>query len=288
MNKRIVTLFITAILTLSITAFVAAQPNNQEQKGNLADIKTSVTLPEHAIEIFPGVFSLGYAIDEGKLVEGFAIITYKKAFGKPPWAGGPGGPDDGDDNGGDDCDYYAFLSRMMKWKTVEPYLINPSNIYGLPENTIAANFAADIDKWESAAGVDILGTGTITLEPLVAEMSGQPDNLNEVYFGEIQESGAIAITIIWGTFYAPPPRREITEWDMIFDQYDFVWSLNGAAGTMDFENIATHELGHSCGLADLYQSECSEQTMYGYAAYGETKKRSLECGDITGISDLYN
>jgi hypothetical protein len=56
---------------------------------------------------------------------------------------------------------------------------------------------------------------------------------------------------------------------------------------MDFDNIATHELGHSCGLGDLYTSDCSQQTMYGYASNGETNKRTLECGDIAGISELY-
>ena len=56
---------------------------------------------------------------------------------------------------------------------------------------------------------------------------------------------------------------------------------------MDFENIATHELGHSVGLADLYESKCSEMTMYGYADYGETKKQTLEDGDIKGIKEIY-
>ena len=56
---------------------------------------------------------------------------------------------------------------------------------------------------------------------------------------------------------------------------------------MDFESIATHELGHSVGLDDLYTAECAEQTMYGYATEGETKKRSLEAGDIEGVGQLY-
>jgi len=56
---------------------------------------------------------------------------------------------------------------------------------------------------------------------------------------------------------------------------------------MDFENIATHELGHSVGLDDLYDERSSEQTMYGYASYGETKKRTLEDGDINGVYQLY-
>ncbi len=56
---------------------------------------------------------------------------------------------------------------------------------------------------------------------------------------------------------------------------------------MDFENIATHELGHSVGMGDLYTAECNQQTMYGYASNGETNKRTLESGDINGIRALY-
>ena len=55
---------------------------------------------------------------------------------------------------------------------------------------------------------------------------------------------------------------------------------------MDFENIATHELGHSIGMGHP-SSECIEETMYAYADFGETKKRTLNTGDIEGISELY-
>ncbi|MBA7681586.1 hypothetical protein ES703_89926 [subsurface metagenome] len=73
---------------------------------------------------------------------------------------------------------------------------------------------------------------------------------------------------------------------MIFDDVDFDWGI-ADENKMDFENIATHELGHAVGLGDLYDSKCSEQTMYGYASNGETKKRTLESGDIAGIQSLY-
>ena len=56
---------------------------------------------------------------------------------------------------------------------------------------------------------------------------------------------------------------------------------------MDLQNIAVHELGHSFGLADIYSSSCAEVTMYGYSTEGETKKRTLEQPDITGIQKLY-
>jgi hypothetical protein len=57
---------------------------------------------------------------------------------------------------------------------------------------------------------------------------------------------------------------------------------------MDLQNIATHELGHGVGLGDLDDSDNSEKTMYGYSTWGETKKRTLDLGDITGIKVLYD
>ena len=56
---------------------------------------------------------------------------------------------------------------------------------------------------------------------------------------------------------------------------------------MDLQNIATHELGHSAGMGDLYSLSCDQETMFGYSQEGETNKRDLNNGDIAGITSLY-
>ncbi|OFV85322.1 MAG: hypothetical protein A2W26_08285 [Acidobacteria bacterium RBG_16_64_8] len=60
-----------------------------------------------------------------------------------------------------------------------------------------------------------------------------------------------------------------------------------AKSQYDVRNVGTHELGHVVGLDDLYQAEYRELTMYGYSAAKETKKISLQTGDIWGTQDIY-
>ena len=274
MQKTKIGILLVSLLVMSLVAsvFVLAKPDVMPDKA-----KNPVVIPAHAVEVVPGVFYLGKAIDKGRVVEGYAFVKYKKGFGKPPWAGQ-------EKDGGDKC--YAFLAKGAKWKTIEPYMVDPKNIRGLDEAFVRNNLAMDIGKWETAAGVDILGDEVAGI--VDRENIGDLNDANEVMFANIEYENVIAIAIVWGIFGGPPFARELVEWDMVFDDIDFDWSGSGEAGKMDFENIATHELGHAVGLADLYNSECSEQTMYGYANYGETNKRTLEFGDITGIQKLYS
>ncbi len=290
-HKKTLALIIPVILVLSVSAFVLAKPDFASGTNPSSRI---VSIPTHAVEVAPGVFYLGTAIDNGRLVEGYAM------FVKPGTECGNGICEPGEninkcpaDCGGSDeepdtSSCYGFLARGAKWRTVEPYIVNPENTRGLDEAFVTDNLAFDIDKWE-AVGVDnILGNeiaGTVDGADLES-----PDDKNEVYFADIKQDNVIAMAIIWGIFGGPPPFRELVEWDMIFDDVDFDWGIcDGVDCTskMDFENIATHELGHAVGLGDLYNTECSEQTMYGLATEGETKKRDLADGDIAGINSLY-
>lgn len=229
------------------------------------------------------VISLGTGFDpgSGQMVEGYAIIHYAKDGKKSPHAkGGKKGPPSGDGGGKSQC--YGFLSKGAKWKVVEDYMVDTTNS-GLSDSFVRSNLAGDIDKWESASGKNIIGTEiTNTVD---GADTNAPDNKNEVYFDTL-DSGTIGVTIVWGIFGGRPANRMLVEWDQVYNTY-YQWSDNGEAGKMDFENIATHELGHSVGLGDLYDTNCAEETMYGYGALGETKKHSLEAGDIAGIAKLY-
>ena len=288
-NQKILALAVM-VSVLGLSAPVAAAPPVFSNI-DLTTPGTNRTLTLPAAADNSPVISLGSAVDPetGTVVEGYAIVHYKADFTHRE-GHAKGGKSGG--NGAGAC--YGFLASGARWKTVEPWVVNASNTRGLDAAFVASNLAADIAKWEDAAdgtvgdagSVDILGVGSSTSDVLVADTSS-PDGVNEVYFADVSSSGAIAVTIVWGYFSGPPFARELLEWDMIFDDVDFDWSPTGEASKMDFENIATHELGHSVGLGDLYNSGCSEETMYGYAAFGEIKKRDLNSGDIAGVSKLY-
>ena len=281
------------VILVSVDAALAGKPDFQAADVNPSKGHATVTIPAKAVEVNPNVFYLGTAVDKGMVVEGYAIVDYRVGYGKPSGCNNDGvcqgweSPSCADCSGGGSgtSSCYGFLAKGAKWKTVEPYIIDPANTRGLDESFVRANLAADIGKWEAAAGVNILGDETAGVVD-GADMDS-PDGRNEIYLGNISDEGAIAITIVWGVFGGPAQKRQLVEWDQVYDQVDYDWSASGEAGKMDFENIATHELGHSVGMGDLYTSECSEQTMYGYASYGETKKRTLEAGDIKGVGTLY-
>lgn len=271
------------VLGTFLTGYAWATPNFSNMQLQTPGTSRTLILPPEADH--SPVISLGTAVDPGtgKKVEGYAIIHRKTQAAKPtkPPRGG-------------NTQCYAFLGQGAKWKTIEPWIVNPSNIDALSEQFVFDNLGTDIAKWEDATdGIlgngtsgDILGTGNTTNTVLTADTTS-PDNNNEVYFADVSSSDAIAITIVWGIFSGPPFGRELVEWDQVYDDVDYNWSETAETTKMDFENIATHELGHSIGLADLYELSCNEQTMYGYAGNGETKKHTLEPGDIAGTNSLY-
>jgi len=138
---------------------------------------------------------------------------------------------------------------------------------------------------------NIFGDGTSGSVDGADEVS--PDGKNEVEFVNLGKTNTIAYTIVWGRFSGPPGGRELVEWDAVFNSdYSFgnAGPTNennlGDISVMDYQNIATHEFGHALGLSHP-DSTCVEETMYAYADYGETKKRTLNPGDIAGVNELY-
>jgi len=205
------------------------------------------------------------------------FIHYRRAPAKPPWAGG------GSDKKERKC--YDFLARGAKWETAEPYVINPTNLYDLSDDFVKDAIDAGVNGWEAYSPKDIFDASS--LDHNVSYDGDRWDDLNTVSFGPYPQDNVIAVTTVWGYFSGPPQTRELVEWDMLFNE-EFVWGdATADTAKMDLQNIATHELGHSAGLADMYNTSCALETMYGYSTEGEIQKRDLYDGDILGITKLY-
>ena len=185
-----------------------------------------------------------------------------------------------------DSTCYEALGRSVKWENLPiKYFINPANLDNLSTEFITDAISSGTEEWNLHAKDTLFGDYSI--DPRATLDINIPDGKNEIVFGYYPEKEAIAITMVWGYFSGPPSTRKIIEFDILFN-ITFIWG-DGTKDSkrMDLQNIATHELGHAIGLADLYEMSCSEETMYGYSVEGETKKRNLNEGDITGLQKIY-
>jgi len=211
-------------------------------------------------------------------LEKIEFIHWKKDFAKPEAAKAPKPPS---------C--YKFLTgSKVKWPSTVSYVINPVNPRQILDETfVTSAVSTSAESWDNVTSKELM-SDTYTID--YTATYGVQDYENVITFGNYPTEGVIAVTTVWYN----PATKAIVEFDVMFDT-DYTWGNAGPTSetelgdtsVMDLQNIATHELGHGVGLADIYSSTCSAVTMYGYSDYGETQKRTLETSDITGLQTLY-
>ncbi|MEM2183395.1 MAG: hypothetical protein QXQ62_04595 [Candidatus Bathyarchaeia archaeon] len=162
----------------------------------------------------------------------------------------------------------------FSWKTTARFWINPSNKYGFSASSVIKAITASANTWDEQTLFQLFQYMGAT-----SRSAGKYDRYNVVSWGPYRV-GVIAVTYIWYV------GDTIIETDTRLNTY-YGWSLTGEKGKMDVQNIMTHEFGHWCGLDDLYDDKDYWLTMYGYADYGETYKRTLGLGDILGLRAVY-
>jgi len=167
-----------------------------------------------------------------------------------------------------------YLLLGIHWYTTINYYINTKNKYGFSTTAVVNTITTSANTWDKETAYQVFSyKGTTT------RAAGRRDYYNVVSWGAYQ-AGVIAVTYIWYS------GTKILETDCRMNTH-YKWSLSGETGKMDIQNIMTHEFGHWCGLDDLYNDVDYWLTMYGYADYGETYKRTLGLGDINGLEAVY-
>ena len=247
-----------------------------------------------AILLFAAIVAAAQPEHPGKGPIGkITFIHYKRNYAKPETECGNGICEPGENakkcpadcGGGEETSTcYGFISKGLKWKTTENYEIDPDNSESISQNDVVSAVNAGINEWDSQVSFNIFGSDSVSHDCVFNEDT--TDNHNCIMFGLLSNPNIIGVTNVWGYYTGPPASREIVEFDIVFNEY-FTWGINYNPYEMDLQSIATHELGHAAGMDDLYTASCTEETMYGYAGEGETKKRTLNAGDITGINELY-
>jgi hypothetical protein len=206
------------------------------------------------------------AIGDGWELERVDFIHYAKPPGtnKPP-------------KGSGSC--YALTG--YSWKTLPvSYVINPNNPQGLSGSFVTSTIGTAAETWDAATSSELFNN-TYTIDGTA--QYGVQDYQNSIVFGDYPDNNVIAVTSMW---FIPRGHRMV-EFDMEFNTR-YTWGdASIDASVMDLQNIATHELGHSAGLNDIYSTSCSAVTMYGYSSNGEMSKRTLEQADIGGLRAMY-
>jgi hypothetical protein len=123
-----------------------------------------------------------------------------------------------------------------------------------------------------------------------AEFNTKGPNVNTVAFvQDWKDMGynprARAVTSVWYS----TESGEIFDADILINEesggnFTICPALGCLAGTVDLENVLTHEVGHFFGLA---HSEIEEATMHFFDQNGDTSKRSLHPDDIEGFCSIY-
>ena len=178
-----------------------------------------------------------------------------------------------------ECGYdWTYKSEPMG----ESYRINPNC-----EDSSAGDADSQITEIQNGMGGwnDSGADFSFTYSGTSSQTSVSHNGTNLIYFDTTPPDGGdyVAANYHWAS------GGDMTESDIVFNDADYTWwdGSGSCSGKMDIWNVATHELGHTLCLEDLYGGGDTAKTMYGYVSSCETLKRSLHQDDIDGIMAIY-
>jgi len=249
MKKKLFSVLFALVMVLSLSLVTAAPATAQENKPITPPELKQITFIHYAQPDFPGKPDRPPGQD-------------KKDKDPPPV-----------DNG-----YYELLGLYLPGNF--DIQVNPA---GGPEGALYEIEQA-FETWDDVVNTELfkdeIGTTTVSG---VAD-----DSQNTVSWVRIVPRKIIAMVSIWYLDDNDPETLDkIFEFDIVLNSF-LEWGIDpDDEGAFNVQNIMTHEVGHPVGLADLYEEEYRELTMYGYSSKGETQKISLEEGDKVGALAIY-
>lgn len=248
--KKIRILVVGLIIVLLVVSFPAAAA--VVDPGSAADDNRPTEIIEHGRGLNTGLVRVTH-------------IHYAKVVDK----GKPSGP-----SRTETC----YRLGGWKWDYADQYMIQGTDSQ---YDALFSPVTKASDTWDAATAKTLFNTAGKTSGKTWGGTT--PDYVNLVTFGNYQQDGVIAVTSTWYSTLT----NTVIDSDIMFDT-DFVWGdATKVSDVMDTQNIATHEIGHSLGLSDLYKKPCNAVTMYGYSWNGDTGKRTLEVSDAAGIQAIY-
>lgn len=173
----------------------------------------------------------------------------------------------------------------------ESYELEAANDGSFPASTVSAIFADAASRWEAVIG------NHFGAQSAISESAGLVFNgRNQIGLGEldVDVSGALAVTGLWmtcpggGSVSTCSAKLEIVEWDQTYAiTGGLAWGVSGESDAYDLASVVVHEFGHNVGLGDLSADACEPSTMYGYAAKGETLRKSIDAITVACAKDHY-
>ncbi len=123
-------------------------------------------------------------LPDGRIAEKVVHIFYKEGFShKPNHDKGGGPPDKGGKGGGDKC--YTVLAKGAIWKTVEDYIVDPTNNQGMSSNFVKDAISTSLTTWNTDSPSTIFGSEVKGVVDGIDTVT--TDGKNEVMFGSIDE-----------------------------------------------------------------------------------------------------
>lgn len=247
--RTLLSAFIVAMLGLTTVAVAAPEPLQPYELFDCDDVPEGV---HDFTETFPD------------LLDPLVSVTVHLVCYRPAQAVEP-----------DACSSTAYSLTGWAWSGRYSAKADPTNS-GLSANGVMSAFSQSGSAWDAATSGSIWGGVT---QNSGGANAGKRDSVNQ--FGFKSGGNYIAVTYTWSS------GGNALESDGRYNT-NYPWSLSGEANKMDLQNIGTHEVGHTFGLGHSPTgSQHACLTMYPYADYGETQKRSLETGDKNGIKAIY-